>query len=111
MSVIGDLYENEINVHISSFWDCGFLVKLGDAVNGYSAGAVVDSWDDVERWIVAKTVEQYPDSSFARFYGPRLRKYQLDMGHVRDLPASDLANVEDPLATVDWDIPGAPPRR
>ncbi len=30
------LYENEINWTISSFWDSGYTVQLGDSINGYS---------------------------------------------------------------------------
>jgi hypothetical protein len=111
MSVISDLYESEINVHISSFRAFGFLVKLGDIMNGFSAGAVVATLDDLERWMVLRGVEHYPDSDFARRYRDRLGDYQPHAENVRDLPASELANIEDPIMAMDWNTPGMPPRR
>ena len=32
-----DLYDSEINVSLSWFWDAGFTVKIGDDVNGFVA--------------------------------------------------------------------------
>jgi hypothetical protein len=29
------IYDSEINVRISWFWDCGFEVRLGDEINGF----------------------------------------------------------------------------
>ena len=34
-TVLMDLYRSEINCSISSFWDNGFLVQLGDDMNGF----------------------------------------------------------------------------
>ena len=31
------IYDSEINIRISSFWDCGIEVRLGDEMNGYVA--------------------------------------------------------------------------
>lgn len=31
-----DIYLNEHNIYITSFWDGGYAFKLGDPVNGYS---------------------------------------------------------------------------
>jgi hypothetical protein len=36
-AVIQALYDSEINCSISSFWDGGFMVKLGDEYNGFEA--------------------------------------------------------------------------
>ena len=35
--VMKKLYESEINCSISSFWDNGWAVKLGDEMNGFVA--------------------------------------------------------------------------
>jgi len=31
------IYINEVNLSISTFWDGGYTVKMGDALNGYTA--------------------------------------------------------------------------
>ena len=43
--VMKNLYESEINCSISSFWDNGWDVKLGDEMNGFVAeGNFETSW-------------------------------------------------------------------
>ena len=37
LSVLCALYASEINVSISSSWDVGWKVKLGDSVEGFKA--------------------------------------------------------------------------
>jgi hypothetical protein len=37
-AVIERLYASEINCSISTFWDGGIAVKLGDELNGFVAG-------------------------------------------------------------------------
>jgi hypothetical protein len=74
-------------------------------MNGFAARAPAGGRGALD---VANAIEHYPDSPFARFYRPRVKEYRLDMTHVRDLPAADLATIEDPIAAVDWNIPGAP---
>lgn len=65
MNVLQELYDSEINVTVSSFWDGGFDVKLGDPMNGYRAETRVGSWPEAEQWLRDKAAEIYPDSSFA----------------------------------------------
>lgn len=67
MNLMQALYDSEINVEISSVWDGGFDVKIGDTLNGFVAEATnVRRWAEVETWLAAKAVEHYPDSAFAR---------------------------------------------
>ena len=35
--LLQELYNSEINLHLSWMWDAGFDVKLGDEMNGYKA--------------------------------------------------------------------------
>jgi hypothetical protein len=49
MSILQRLYDSEINVWITSFWDDGFYARLGDEMNGYRAEGRCDTWVDVER--------------------------------------------------------------
>ena len=65
MSILQRLYDSEINVAISSFWDDGFYVKLGDGMNGYRAEGLCRTWHDVEEWLTAMARIHYPTSDFA----------------------------------------------
>jgi hypothetical protein len=65
MNVLQELYDSEINVTVSSFWDGGFQVKLGDPMNGYVAETRVGSWTEAEQWLRETAAEIYPDSIFA----------------------------------------------
>jgi hypothetical protein len=68
MSVLQDLYHSEINFSISTFWDGGFDVKLGDPANGYVAETTVDRWGMVEPWLSSAAIEHFPKSLFAEMY-------------------------------------------
>ena len=68
MSVLQDLYHSEINFEVSTFWDGGFNVKLGDSMNGFVAETNCDRWGQVEPWLITAALEHYPDSLFARLY-------------------------------------------
>jgi len=68
MSVFQDLYHSEINFSVSNFWDGGFDIELGDAVNGVKATGNVNRWGEVESWLTKATIEHFPDSLFAQMY-------------------------------------------
>ena len=69
--VLQRLYESEINILISSFWDAGFDWNLGDSMNGFT-----DASQNVRSWGIANTVDvlafhaqkMYPESEFAKWY-------------------------------------------
>jgi hypothetical protein len=63
--ILADLYDSEINVSISWFWDAGIDVALGDAVNGFDADDQVATFAEAAEWLRAKAVEHYPGSKFA----------------------------------------------
>ena len=56
-TVIQLLHDVEVNASISSFYDGGWTVKLGDEVNGFVAEAQVGSFEEAERWLY-ETAEQ-----------------------------------------------------
>lgn len=68
MSAFQDLYHSEINFKVSTFWDGGFAISLGDEMNGFVAKGNVDRWGQVEPWLIEKAVEHFPDSNFAKLY-------------------------------------------
>ena len=53
-SIIQLLHDVEVNASISSFYDGGWTVKLGDEVNGFIAEAQVGSFEEAERWLYDK---------------------------------------------------------
>lgn len=66
MSVLQALYDSEINFSISTFWDGGFDVKLGDEVSGIKAIANCGSMEAADQWLKDKAIELYPESDFAK---------------------------------------------
>lgn len=67
-AVLQELYENEINVSLSCFWDGGWDIKIGDLLNGWKATAVFEN-DQLDTtaamWLTAQAVALYPRSPFA----------------------------------------------
>jgi hypothetical protein len=60
------LYDSEINFGVSCFWDAGFDVRLGDAVNGFLAQDKVPTWEAVEKWLHHAALKFYPNSAYAK---------------------------------------------
>lgn len=61
------MYDSEINVQISCFWDGGWSVKIGDPVNGFHR----PKWDSCELNEVIPALqelirEHYPKSTYAK---------------------------------------------
>jgi hypothetical protein len=54
------LYETETNLNISSFWDSGWTVKLGDELNGYVAERTFhnDELGELANWIDGQMTKQ-----------------------------------------------------
>ena len=66
MSVMQRLYDSEINCKISTFYDDGFKVQLGDDMNGIKATATMRTWADVEEWLDGMARVHFPLSVYAR---------------------------------------------
>jgi hypothetical protein len=51
--VLRALYAAERNVRIQSFWDCGWRVRVGDEMNGFSAERTFgpDAFDQIAGWL------------------------------------------------------------
>jgi hypothetical protein len=64
--VLSELYASEINCSLSSFWDGGWSVKLGDTSNGFLAETTVGSLDDAAQWLHEKARQHFPDSDYAK---------------------------------------------
>lgn len=50
------LYDLEINVRLSSFWDGGWTVEIGDEMNGFTETAGSLTLDEVVGWLSERPV-------------------------------------------------------
>lgn len=66
MSIMQRLYDSEINCSISTFWDGGFMWKLGDEMNGFDADGEAETFSAAEMELAAAASAKYPNSAFAR---------------------------------------------
>ena len=60
------LYDSEINFELSSFWDGGFIWRLGDSANGYPAVGRAGSVSDAVAQLQAAALIHFPQSEFAK---------------------------------------------
>ena len=72
------IYDSEINVEISWFWDGGIFLRLGDKMNGFLAEEEVDSVADVLPWLQEAIARFYPHSSYAQSLEPAVRARAAD---------------------------------
>jgi squalene cyclase len=49
------LYNREINFSISTLWDDGFTVKIGDELNGFRAETTVATYAEALQWLDQRT--------------------------------------------------------
>lgn len=62
------LYESEINIQLSWFWDSGFDVKLGSEFAGFTEEFNSHDLDEIEGWIIKTVKKRFPNSHFALTY-------------------------------------------
>jgi hypothetical protein len=60
------LYDSEINFELSSFWDGGFIWKLGDSANGYPAEGRAASVSEAISQLQSAAITHFPQSEFAK---------------------------------------------
>jgi hypothetical protein len=68
------IYDSEINVEISWFWDCGFTVRLGDQMNGFQAEETLATVAEIMPWLQEAIAHFYPDSTYSQKLDVELRK-------------------------------------
>ncbi len=113
MSVMQDLYDSEINFSVSTFWDGGFDVGLGDEMNSFVAKAAIDDWTGVEDWLKEKAIKHFPKSVFAAKYNKSAVAYILPEGKYKAIVADITGrlvgdNFPQPACVVEWSIIGKP---
>jgi hypothetical protein len=50
-SILDKYYKQERNVKLESFWDGGWIVMLGDELNGYTAESAFDTLEEVTKFL------------------------------------------------------------
>ena len=58
------IYDSEINFFISTFWDGGFSVKLGDEMNGFKAETTTPTIESAIEWLISSIMFFYPKSLY-----------------------------------------------
>lgn len=72
--VIDKLYASLINFEISTMFDGGVLVRLGDDLNGYEAETYVRTGAEAAAWLDAEVRRRYPKSFCCGLEGYGLRE-------------------------------------
>ena len=66
--VMQQLYDSEINVSVSSFWDGGWQWQLGDDMNGFELAGTAEDWDSTVYELAETAATEYPDSVFKTWW-------------------------------------------
>ncbi len=70
--LLSEIYSSEINFEISTFWDGGFTVKVGDEMNGFlEESAGLENLDKVCSELLRMVLKHYPDSVFTENYNKK----------------------------------------
>ena len=64
-ATIEALYESEINCSVTTFWDAGIDVKLGDEMNGFVAEKECKTASEAAEFQDREARKQFPDSAYA----------------------------------------------
>jgi hypothetical protein len=68
------IYDSEINIRISWFWDGGVEVRLGDEMNGYETEETVSSVPEILPRLQEAIAHFYPQSSYSASLDPAIAK-------------------------------------
>ncbi len=63
-AIIDALYESEINCSVSTFWDGGISVKLGDEMNGFVAEKECATFFEAAAFLNQAAHEHFPTSVY-----------------------------------------------
>ncbi len=107
--VIQELYASKINCSISSFWDRGYEVKLGNQMNGFKDSESVDTLEEAAIWLDAAARRHYPVSVYAkrrqccRIGCGKLADYRIIYGpSPDDWTDSCLADIPEMMTDAGW---------
>jgi hypothetical protein len=64
-AIIEALYDSEINCSISTFWDAGITVQLGDEMNGFVAEIECKTTGEAAEFLDRAARQHFPESAYA----------------------------------------------
>ncbi len=64
-AILTELYESELNCSISSIWDSGWTVKLGDKLNGFVEEGNFRTIEEVAGFLHSAAMKHFPESGYA----------------------------------------------
>lgn len=67
-TVLMDLYNDELNVNISSFYDTNWQIDFGDAINGFEHKTLYCRTYELASCLIEGACRYYPNSDFAKKY-------------------------------------------
>ncbi len=91
------LYYSEINCGVSSFWDAGFTIWLGDESNGRDAQFFDENFSQLARWLHYEALRLYPNSTFAAFNPVREHMHVAGVGDDIDTCRQCGRDIRDPI--------------
>lgn len=64
-AIIEALYDSEINCSVSTFWDSGITVQLGDEMNGFVTEKECRTASEAAEFLDRAAREHFPESAYA----------------------------------------------
>jgi hypothetical protein len=64
-AIIEALYDSEINCSVSTFWDAGITVQLGDEMNGLVAKVECKTTAEAAEFLDRAARQHFPESAYA----------------------------------------------
>lgn len=75
-TILEKFYYHEINVELSSFWDGGWKVKIGDDTNGFMTERCCDSLNEAGEWLEGRLKKLLSLSDDPQLHTLRLDRYR-----------------------------------
>jgi len=60
LKMLEEIYDREVNISITTFWDGGYTAKLGDEMNGFVAEGMFDTFEDAVIFLRSELDKHFP---------------------------------------------------
>ena len=72
-TILKMLCDSEISFRITALWDTGYMVELGNEVDGFKCCVgCIDTFEQAIFVLAKETIKYYPDSRFSEFWATKL---------------------------------------
>jgi DNA-directed RNA polymerase alpha subunit len=115
--ILQRLYDSEINFQIETFYDNGFIGRLGDWSNGTSASFCADTLKELSIKLANMAIAHYPESEFGKWWGKLNDALvdEIEFAHgissvraINALRVSDIFYIKDLINLTEREIIGIP---